>query len=98
MKILVTGGTGTLGKKFVEEAEETGDEIRIFSRKPKPEDYPCEIEWASGDLVTGEGLPQALQDVDAVMHAASNPGLKSKEVDIKEIGRASCRERVCHRV
>ncbi|MBD3276180.1 MAG: NAD(P)H-binding protein [Candidatus Marinimicrobia bacterium] len=83
MKILVTGGTGTLGKKFVEEAEKTGHEIRIFSRKSKSEDSPGGIEWASGDLVTGEGLPQALQGVDAVMHAASNPGMKSKEVDIK---------------
>ena len=60
MKILVTGGTGTLGKKFVEEADKTGYEIRIFSRKPKPENSPSEIEWASGDLVTGQGLPQAL--------------------------------------
>lgn len=83
MKILVTGGTGTLGKKFVAEAQKSGFDVRIFSRKTAPAKSDQSIRWFTGDLVSGEGLREAIQDVNAVMHAASNPGLKSEGVDIR---------------
>ena len=57
--ILVTGGTGTLGRAVVRELTAAGQDVRVFSRR------------TGGDLVTGRGLPEALADVDTVVHLAT---------------------------
>ena len=36
MKVLVTGGTGRLGREVVKELTETGYSVRIMSRKRQP--------------------------------------------------------------
>jgi uncharacterized protein YbjT (DUF2867 family) len=73
MKLLVTGGTGVLGREIVEAAGRAGHLARIGSRRARPEGAPTSPEWAQMDLATGEGLPAALAGVDAVIHAASDP-------------------------
>lgn len=57
--ILVTGGTGTLGRAVVRELTAAGREVRVLSR------------GTGGDLVTGQGLAAALTDVDTVVHLAT---------------------------
>ena len=66
MKVLVTGGTGTLGREVVKQLRTTGHAARVMSRKPGSDD-----DWVQGDLVTGVGLDRALIGMDAVVHAAS---------------------------
>ena len=66
MNILVTGGTGALGREVVKRLRETGHRAVVLSRKAGTGEG-----WAQGDVATGAGLNEALIDVDAVVHAAS---------------------------
>lgn len=66
MNVLVTGGTGALGREVVEQLKQAGHHVRIYSRKPKDGG-----DWVQGDLVTGAGLEEAVRGIDAIVHAAS---------------------------
>ena len=72
MNVLVTGGTGTLGREVVRAASAAGHRTVTMSRKPAP-DASIAPRWATADIVTGEGLAAAVADMDAVIHAASDP-------------------------
>src|SRR5438874_6790781 len=69
MRILVTGGTGHLGQSVVAGLKEEGHRVRILARQPRRDP---KVEWITGDLATGEGLGEALAEVDGVVHAATN--------------------------
>ena len=73
MKILLTGGTGGLGRQVVRAAEAAGHTVRIASRRARPADAPAGREWARVDMETGHGVTEAVAGVDAVVHAASDP-------------------------
>ncbi|HEU0300363.1 MAG TPA: NAD(P)H-binding protein [Longimicrobium sp.] len=73
MKILLTGGTGGLGREVVRAAEGAGHTVRIASRRARPDGAPPGREWARMDVETGEGMAEALSGVDAIVHAASDP-------------------------
>ncbi|MFE3020422.1 SDR family oxidoreductase [Streptomyces sp. NPDC059256] len=62
--ILVTGGTGTLGKEVCERLRSSGQDVRVLSRR-SPE-HPV-------DLREGTGLDRAVDGVDAIVHCASTP-------------------------
>ena len=51
--ILVTGGTGHLGQDLVRTLMRRGDRVRVLTRSPRSD--PA-VEWATGDLASGEGL------------------------------------------
>jgi uncharacterized protein YbjT (DUF2867 family) len=68
MHVLVTGGTGALGRQVVKRLVDSGHKARILSRKPGEGD-----EWIQGDIATGAGLELAVKDIDAIVHAASDP-------------------------
>ncbi|HEV8396940.1 MAG TPA: NAD(P)H-binding protein [Vicinamibacterales bacterium] len=72
MNVLVTGGTGTLGREVVRAVNAAGHRAVTMSRKPAP-DVTAAPRWATADIVTGEGLPAAVADMDAIIHAASDP-------------------------
>lgn len=73
MKILLTGGTGGLGRELVRAAEAAGHTVHVASRRARPADAPPAREWARMDVETGDGVRDALAGVDAVIHAASDP-------------------------
>jgi uncharacterized protein YbjT (DUF2867 family) len=73
MKILVTGGTGVLGRQTVEIAEAAGHTVRVGSRGQRRVGIPAEREWAVMDLVSRSGIDEAVAGVDVVIHAASDP-------------------------
>lgn len=60
--IVVTGGTGTLGRVVVDLLEADGHDVRVLSRKSPT--WPI-------DLRTGEGLEAALAGAEVVVHCAS---------------------------
>jgi uncharacterized protein YbjT (DUF2867 family) len=62
--VLVTGGTGTLGRAVVRALTARGDEVRVLSRSGAPG-------TVRGDLETGEGVEAALDGVRAVLHLAT---------------------------
>jgi UDP-N-acetylglucosamine 4,6-dehydratase len=82
-RILITGGTGSLGKKLVEIILNRYPDVKrlvIFSRdelkqfemsQEFPEDkYPC-IRYFLGDIRDAARLKRAFENVDVVIHAAA---------------------------
>ncbi|MFF0341335.1 SDR family oxidoreductase [Kribbella sp. NPDC004875] len=65
--ILVTGGTGTLGRPTVSHLRAAGHLVRVLSRKPGPD-------RAVADLTTGVGLQAAVDGIDVVVHLATSEG------------------------
>lgn len=70
--VLVTGGTGTLGRCVVDRVTAEGRDVVVFSRRPRPGDVARSVGWATGDLRTGDGLPGALADTTTIIHCASS--------------------------
>jgi uncharacterized protein YbjT (DUF2867 family) len=79
-QVLVTGGTGVLGRRVVERLGFEGVRARIFSRSGKPGTM-------RGDLLTGEGLEPAVEGVDTIIHCASSPLRRARGVDVEGTGR-----------
>jgi uncharacterized protein YbjT (DUF2867 family) len=83
--ILVTGGTGTLGRPLVEALTGAGQPVRVLSRRPRPQPGGSPVQWVVGDLATGQGLDQAVQGAGVVVHCAT--GARSRRVDVAGTGR-----------
>ena len=68
--ILVTGGTGTLGRLVVPRLRGSGCDVRVLSRRShEAEDG---IRFMTGDLATGEGLEAAVDGVETIVHLAGS--------------------------
>lgn len=80
MRILVTGSTGQLGSTLLKQLKGSDYKIKITSRS-KPEEIG-QFEWVYSDLSSGEGLEEAIKDVDAIIHAATSPIKNSKIVEV----------------
>lgn len=66
--ILVTGGTGILGRQVVTRLSEAGQTVRVLSRHaPAAHDG---VEYFAGDLATGEGVEAAVDGVATIVHCA----------------------------
>ncbi|MDH6181134.1 uncharacterized protein YbjT (DUF2867 family) [Microbacteriaceae bacterium SG_E_30_P1] len=72
MTILVTGGTGTLGRPTVELLRAAGHDVRILSRHAGEG-------RVVGDVTSGEGLAKAMQGIDTVLHLATSAGKKDPQ-------------------
>ncbi|MGQ4599503.1 NAD(P)H-binding protein [Nocardia sp. R6R-6] len=64
-RILVTGGTGALGRLVVGRLREQGHDVRVLSRRSGAGTHV-------GDLRTGEGISEAAAGIDVIVHAASD--------------------------
>jgi len=74
--VLVTGGTGFLGAYIIKELVEKGHAVRAIRRGNTlpffiPPHLLEKVEWVSGDILDVVGLEEALEGVDAVIHAAA---------------------------
>lgn len=67
-RILVTGGTGLLGRKVVERLARGGHGPRITSRRPHP---ASDHDWVVADLKSGEGVREAADGTDVIVHCAT---------------------------
>lgn len=63
--ILVTGGTGTLGRLVTERLRADGHEVRVLSRHAQP--YAVDLREG------GAGLDAAVAGVDTIVHCATTP-------------------------
>ena len=86
MNLLVVGATGTLGRQVARYALEQGYEVRCLVRNLKKAAFLKEwgAELVKGDLCDEKTLPPALEDIDAVIDAATarpTDSLSIKEVD-----------------
>lgn len=81
MTVLVTGGTGVIGRALVERLTgRTG--IRVLSRGPG--EGPGSVR---GDLETGRGLTAAVDGVDAIAHCASAADYRRPDRDVAQARR-----------
>lgn len=74
MKVLVTGGTGFLGRRVVAEllSHPAVDEVRLLVRGgASRERFPKAVEFAPGDVTDRLSLVRACQGCDAILHAAA---------------------------
>ncbi|MCW7941106.1 nucleoside-diphosphate sugar epimerase [Streptomyces hygroscopicus] len=63
--ILVTGGTGTLGRLVAKRLRTDGHEVRVLSRHAQP--YAVDL------IRGGSGLDAAVAGVDTIVHCATTP-------------------------
>ncbi len=66
MNVLVTGGTGALGRDLVVALRSAGHRARVMSRHSG-----TGKDWAQADLASGRGLDAAVADMEVVVHAAT---------------------------
>ena len=92
--ILVTGGTGTLGRLVVPRLRDAGRDVRVLSRH-SGESGPG-VELVTGDLGTGEGIDAAVQGTEVVVHCAGTT--KGDEDKARHLVRAASRAGVRHLV
>lgn len=95
--VLITGGTGSFGKKFVETILNrypdvkriviySRDELKQFELKQKyPHDKYPQLRFFIGDVRDGERLKRACQGIDVIIHAAA-----IKQVDTAEYNPEEC--------
>jgi len=73
--ILVTGGTGTLGRRVVPRLRDAGHDIRVLSRQNHASS--AGIEYVAGDLLKGDGIEAAVDGVGTILHCAGGVTHKS---------------------
>jgi uncharacterized protein YbjT (DUF2867 family) len=79
--VLVTGGTGTLGRLVVARLQEAGRDVRVLSRHHR--EAADGIEFVVGDLATGEGIEPAVRGAETIVHCAgSAKGDEGKAVNL----------------
>jgi uncharacterized protein YbjT (DUF2867 family) len=69
-RILVTGGTGTLGRLVVARLRDAGREVRVLSRRRRESESG--VQFLVGDLVTGDGIEPAVEGIATIIHCASS--------------------------
>jgi uncharacterized protein YbjT (DUF2867 family) len=92
--ILVTGGTGTLGRLVVRHLRDAGYELRVLSRRSRAAEDG--IEFVTGDLATGEGIEAAVEGAEIIVHCAGSS--KGDEDKARNLVRPASRAGAAHLV
>ena len=83
--ILVTGGTGTLGRQVVPRLREAGCDVRVLSRRTR--EAADGIEYVTGDLLKDEGTQAAVDGAGIIVHCAG--GAKGDDEATRNLVRAA---------
>lgn len=81
--VLLTGGTGVLGRELLPRLTAAGHKVRLMSRRAGESNAAGDVEWAQADLLTGAGVADAMASIETIVHAASSPFKKTVEVDVE---------------
>ncbi len=92
--ILVTGGTGTLGRQLVPRLRDAGRDLRVLSRHGHASSDG--IEYVTGDLLTGEGIGPAVAGAEIIVHCAGSS--KGDDEATRNLTRAASRAGAPHLV
>jgi uncharacterized protein YbjT (DUF2867 family) len=93
-QILVTGGTGTLGRHLVPLLRDAGADVRVLSRRPHP--AADGVEYVTGDLLSDEGIAAAVDGTETIVHCAG--GRKGDDEATRNLVRAGSRAGTRHLV
>lgn len=85
--ILVTGGTGNIGRHTVPLLRAAGRDVRILTRHPR--DAEPGVEYVEGDTVKGAGLDRALDGIETALHLAG--GAKGDDIAARKLVAAARR-------
>jgi len=82
--VLVTGGTGFLGAYILRELVEKGYPVRAIRRSDRQPFYISpsileKVEWVPGDIMDTPSLEEAMEGVDAVIHAAAKVSFAGRD-------------------
>jgi nucleoside-diphosphate-sugar epimerase len=71
-RVLVTGGTGFIGRHLVRRLAAEGHQIRCLIRRPELPDFlaPLAVECVGGDVTLPDTLAPALRGIEIVFHLA----------------------------
>lgn len=78
--VLITGGTGTLGRTLVKDLSNSGDRVIVLTRQTGK--FSPDITICRGDLTDAESLAGTVAAADVIVHCASNP-VDPKGVDLQ---------------
>ncbi|MCT2592824.1 NAD(P)H-binding protein [Streptomyces sp. N2-109] len=90
--ILVTGGTGLLGRLVTPLLRDAGHDLRVLSRHHH--EAESGIEYVNCDLLKGEGIDPAVDGVETLLHLAG--GTKGDAEATQNLTRAASRAGVKH--
>src|SRR5258708_13134347 len=94
--IVVTGGTGGLGRRVVARLRDQGRNVRVLSRHPG--DSQEGVEYVAGDLVTNQGVEPAISGAEIVVHCAGVGKIKEDTAQAQNLVVAAKRGGVRHLV
>lgn len=92
--ILVTGGTGTLGRHIVPRLLDADCKVRVLSRSSRETGEG--IEFVTGNLATGEGIEAAVEGAEIILHLAGS--MKGDDEKTMNLVRAASGSGVQHLV
>jgi uncharacterized protein YbjT (DUF2867 family) len=93
-RILVTGGTGTLGRHVVSRLRDVDCDVRVLSRHTQ--EAADGIEHVTGDLLKNEGIQAAVVGAGIIVHCAGNS--KGDDEATRNLVRAASRAGAPHLV
>ena len=93
-RILVTGGTGTLGRHVVPRLRDAGCDVRVLSRRTH--EAADGVEYVTGDLLKGEGIEAAVDGAEIIVHCAGSA--KGDDEATRNLVRAASRAGARHLV
>jgi nucleoside-diphosphate-sugar epimerase len=70
--VLVTDGTGTLGRLVVARLRDAGRDVRALGRRSREDRQG--IELVTGDLATDEGIDAAVEGAEIIVHSGKAAG------------------------
>ena len=103
--VLVTGGTGYIGRALVPELCSRGHRVRVLARPGSLARVPACAEGVAGDALDAASLAQALRADDTVVHLVGaphpNPAKAQQFLDVdlasaRALARAAARSGVAH--
>ena len=95
-RILITGASGALGREVIAQLKDQPYRVRLMQhRTTPPGGLPDQFEMAKADLESGEGLLNAVSDVDIVIHLASR-GAKTEAPNTDRLLKAAHGAGVSH--
>jgi GDP-4-dehydro-6-deoxy-D-mannose reductase len=83
-KILITGGSGFVGRYVIAEGLKRGSNLTALGRGPRPGWLESKVNWISADLTSGADVSKIPRQWSAVIHLAAN-SVPSKYVDANSI-------------
>jgi uncharacterized protein YbjT (DUF2867 family) len=92
--ILVTGGTGTLGRHVVPRLRDAGYDVRVLSRHAH--EAADDVEYVTGDLMKDEGVQPAVDGAGIIVHCAGSA--KGDDEATRNLVRAAARAGTPHLV